>query len=402
LAVLSQARPWAMSSAEVLAALDESDALSVELGAARLRLIREADARGLAASEGASSTAVWLRNRYRMSIQSANRLVKTAAKVDAAPKALSDAVVSGAVNREQAEAILTTLARLPAEYHAEAALHLVEFSTDLDPAQLRFVGDRILHLVAPEVAEEADRKALEADEARAERERFFTMTPERAGNGVRLSGRLTAEGAAIVRAAIDPLCAPIAGDPRNAGQRRADALLDICRLALVTEKLPDNGGDRPQVVVTTDYDVLKQEIGYGTLDNGDRVTPETCRKLACDARLLPVVMSGPSQPLDVARTRRLISRALRKALVIRDRGCAFPGCDRDARWCDGHHVLGWWAGGPTALSNSVLVCPYHHSELHKRDGWTVYIAADGLPTFIPPTHVDPQQRPRRNRYHRRE
>jgi hypothetical protein len=401
LAQLSEARPWAMSSIELVAAVDLAQALAVQADALLQGLIREVDVRGLPRADGASSTAVWLRNRYRMSIGAASRWVKTAAKLDAAPKVLGEAVAAGVVNQEQAEAILTTLAGLPAEHHADAAHRLVGFCEDLDPAQLRRVGERILHLVAPEVAEEADRKALEAEEARAERERFFTMTPERAGGGVRLNGRLTAEGAAIVRAAIDPLCAPAAGDPRNAGQRRADALVDICRLALATEKLPDNGGDRPQVVVTTDFDILKQQIGYGTLDNGDRVTPETCRRMACDARLLPVVMSGPGQPLDVARTKRLITGALRLALVARDRGCAFPGCDRDARWCDGHHVTPWWAGGPTSLNNSVLVCPFHHAELHKKDGWVVYIATDGLPTFIPPPHVDPQQRPRRNRYHRR-
>jgi hypothetical protein len=156
-----------------------------------------------------------------MSIGAASRWVKAAAKLDAAPKVLGDAVASGTVNQEQAEAILTTLAGLPAEYHADAAGHLVQFSRDLDPAQLRKVGERILHLVAPEVAEEA----------RAGRERFFTLTPEREGGGVRLNGRLTAEGAAIVRAAIDPLCAPAAGDPRSAGQRRADALVEVRRFA---------------------------------------------------------------------------------------------------------------------------------------------------------------------------
>jgi hypothetical protein len=279
-------------------------------------------------------------------------VVRTAARLDAAPSVLGDAVASGAVNQEQAEAILTTLAGLPAEHHADAAGYLVQFSNDLDPAQLRKVGERILHLVAPEVAEEAERRALEEAEARAERERFFTMTPEREGGGVRLNGRLTAEGAAVVRAAIDPLCAPAAGDPRSVGQRRADALVEVCRFAFATTRLPNNGGDRPQVVVTTDFDIVKRELGAGTLDNGDRVTPATCRKLACDARLLPVVMGGPSRPTDVGRTKRLISGPLRKALVIRDRRCAFPGCDRDARWCAGHHVVPWWAGGPTSLDKS--------------------------------------------------
>jgi hypothetical protein len=92
---------------------------------------------------------------------------------------------------------------------------------------------------------------------------------------------------------------------------------------------------------------------------------------------------------------------LRQALAIRDRGCAFPGCDRGLRWTDAHHVVPWAAGGVTALNNTVLLCPRHHTELHKADGWTVHIATDGFASFIPPPHLDPDRRPRRNRYHRR-
>jgi len=77
-------------------------------------------------------------------------------------------------------------------------------------------------------------------------------------------------------------------------------------------------------------------------------------------------------------------------------------CDRDARWCDSHHLRHWGHYGPTALDNLVLVCAYHHGELHKTDGWTAYMDTDGLPTFVPPAHVDPLQLPRRNRYHRRQ
>jgi hypothetical protein len=135
---------------------------------------------------------------------------------------------------------------------------------------LKLVGARILSLVAPEVADELDRRAMEREEAQALRERFFTLTPD--GVGVRLSGRLTPEGAAVLRAAIDPLCTPTSHDGRSAEQRRADALVDVCRLALATTDLPENGGDRPQVVVGLDFDILEQGLTAGTLGNGDRIT----------------------------------------------------------------------------------------------------------------------------------
>jgi hypothetical protein len=175
----------------------------------------------------------------------------------------------------------------------------------------------------------------------------------------------------------------------------------VCQLALKTDTLPEHGGSRPQIVLGVDFDVLKQELGAGTLDNGDQVTPETARRMGCDAHLLPVVFRGRSQPLDVARTRRLVTGALRQALAARDRGCAFPDCERHPRWCDAHHLRSWSAGGPTSLHNTVLLCPFHHAEIHKKSNWTVFIDTDGLPTFIPPKHIDPEQKPRRNRYHRR-
>jgi hypothetical protein len=252
-------------------------------------------------------------------------------------------------------------------------------------------------------AEDADGiAALERAEHRMRRDRFLTIRPGRDGTGYRVDGRLTTEQAAVVSAALDPLCKPQAADQRTPGQRRADALEEVCRLALNTTELPENGGDRPQVVVTTAYDVLTKQLGAGTLDTGDRLSPAAVRILCCDAMLLPAVLGTAGQLLDLGRERRLFTGPIRRALVLRDGGCAFPACDRPPRWCDGHHVIGWPEGGPTRLANGVLLCPFHHRAIHQPGGWTVFIAPDGLPTFIPPPWVDPDQKPQRNRYHRRE
>ena len=140
-----------------------------------------------------------------------------------------------------------------------AAAELVRLCGELDADLLKRVGDRILSVVAPEVADELDRKAMERDEAQAARERYFTIVPD--GVGYRLSGRLTPEGAAIVRAAIDPLCAPVSGDERSPEQRRADALVDVCRLALATTELPAQRRGPAQVRVGMDFDVVKQAVG---------------------------------------------------------------------------------------------------------------------------------------------
>jgi hypothetical protein len=406
---LLAARPWAQSPDELVAGLDALVPWLVRVEAALLAWVREVDVQRIARRDGATSAAVWLRNRYRMSISTAHRYVKLAAAVDAAPQAVGDAVAGAEVNLDQAEVIVRSLAALPNDVGVEvrelAAKELVRLAGELDPAQLSVVGERILHVVAPGAADEADREALERAEARARAARGFTMTTDPSGFGVRLSGRLTNEGAAVLRAAIDPLCAPTGrgdADVRTAAQRRSDALVEVCRLALNTTELPRNGGDRPQLTVTIPYDVVARELGAGTLDNGNRITPESARRLACDCRLLPVVFDGRGQPIDVGRTRRLVSGTLRQALVARDHGCTFPGCDRGPRWTDGHHIVPWSAGGATSLGNLALLCGYHHTEVHRPGGWTVRMAADGVPTFVPPRHVDPHRTPRRNRYHPRQ
>jgi len=117
-----------------------------------------------------------------------------------------------------------------------------------------------------------------------------------------------------------------------------------------------------------------------------------------------ILRDRTSHPLDVGRTHRLFTAALRRALVLRDRGCAFPGCSRPPSWCDGHHIIHWADGGPTGLDNGVLLCGHHHRQIHAdehTDGWSIQAVPGGRPLFIPPAHVDPDRRPRRNTVHLR-
>ncbi|MBG0561185.1 HNH endonuclease signature motif containing protein [Actinoplanes aureus] len=190
-------------------------------------------------------------------------------------------------------------------------------------------------------------------------------------------------------------------EDRTPGQRRADALVEVCRLVLAGGDLPDNGGDRPQLAVTVAFDPLRQTLGAGILDSGASVSAATVRRIACDARVLPLVFDGDSQVLDAGRTRRLVTGPLRRALIARDRGCAFPGCDRPARWCDAHHVIPWSEGGPTELANLALLCEFHHRVVHGDSGWEIRPAQDGRPEFLPPAWLDPQRTPRTNLYHLR-
>ena len=142
--------------------------------------------------------------------------------------------------------------------------------------------------------------------------------------------------------------------------------------------------------------------GVGWLDTGAPISAAEARRMACDAQILPAVLDGNSQPLDLGRARRLFTGPIRRALILRDRGCSFPGCDRPARWSEGHHLKAWADGGATNLTNACLVCRHHHRLLHSDSGWQVRLTADGNPEYLPPAGVDPERRPRRNIYHHRQ
>lgn len=396
---------WSLGEQDLVAALDAAHRLAQRLNALQLTLVRELDGRGTARAQGASGTAVWLRERLRLTIPAARRLVDLAAALDDGRNdGARQALVDGAITAEQARVITDTVTTVHSAAGAavadKAAGVLVEWAGQFDPTLLRRMSTRILDHVAPNVADDAAKAALDADARRADRDRHLTLSEQTDGR-LRLAGTLDAETAGLLRAAIDPLSGPSGpDDTRTPGQRRHDALADVCRLALRTGELPTHGGEPAQIVVTTGYDSLSQQLGVGALDTGLALTPQTVRRLACDAAILPAVLGGNGQPLDVGRQRRLVNGPLRRALVLRDRGCAFPGCDRPPRWCDAHHIQHWSDGGSTSLTNAVLLCGYHHRHVHK-GGWTVSLGSDGRPMFVPPAWLDPNQIPRHNHYHRR-
>jgi Domain of unknown function (DUF222)/HNH endonuclease len=369
-------------------------------------LAREAQARDLPHRQGATSTVAWLRDLLRISPAEARQLVSLGEVLDQRP-VLADAVTDGAINPAQAVAIGRVLADVPDQEPGlvdKVEAVLIGHAGQFEPAILRRLGDRVLTHINPDLADQRLRDRLEREQAHAQQRRGFTLAPDGLG-GIRLSGILDVEGAAIIDASITPLTAPIRADAsgpdlRTPAARRADALIDVCQLALRTAELPAHGGQPAQVAVTIDLHALQQDLAIGQLDTGALLTPETTRRLACHAAILPAILDSASVPIDVGRARRTYTSATRTAVLLRDGGCAFPGCDRPPRWTDIHHIQPWSHGGRTDRDNAVALCRYHHRLIHTTD-WTIRIGADRRPDFIPPTHIDPTQQPRRNPYHPR-
>ena len=216
-------------------------------------------------------------------------------------------------------------------------------------------------------------------------------------------------------------------DRRTRAQRLLGGLIDAAKAALAGGGVPASGGLRPQIMVTIDAVSLLKDFDYGSVvkdlnsertriagksnltGNGgpERANPgsfaftgpvpaATVRKLACDAEMLPVVLSGEGRILDVGRAQRLFPAHLRKALHARDGGCAFPGCSIPGPWTEAHHIHHWNRGGTTSTDNGVLLCSHHHHEVHK-ENWRISVRS-GVPWFVPPPYVDPDRTPLRNRY----
>ena len=177
-------------------------------------------------------------------------------------------------------------------------------------------------------------------------------------------------------------------DERAPAQRRADALAEICRGWLDRSDRPRVAGERPHLNVTVPIEALgaaslggtarvgvdqaaahsaTADLGsMGELEHAGALGRESVCRLACDASITRVVLGPRSEPLDVGRKTPIVSPAIRRAVITRDRHCRFPGCDRPQSWCDAHHVKHWADGGETSIANLVLLCRRHHTLVHGR------------------------------------
>jgi 5-methylcytosine-specific restriction protein A len=274
--------------------------------------------------------------------------------------------------------------RLTPQDWAGVEEQLAEQAQSYCPRELAGLARELIGLLDQDGAEPDDRELPQLNE--------LHLTRDRTGAGGRIKGQLDAPTFDALTTALSALSRPTTGDLRSVGERNADALAEICMRALDHGELPSVGGERPHLTVTVGLAELEGRGRGASLDTGP-LAPAELRRLACDARVVPVVLGGAGQPVDVGRAMRSVPAHLRRAVVVRDRGCAFPGCGREPGWCEVHHIVEWEHGGPTDIGNLVMLCRFHHRLLHH-PGWIVRIH-HGQPEFIPPNWIDTQQIPRR-------
>ncbi len=150
---------------------------------------------------------------------------------------------------------------------------------------------------------------------------------------------------------------------------------------LPADALPQAGGMAATVVVTMTLDQLENRLGAATLDTGTTISAAQARRLACQAGVIPMVLGGESQPLDLGRESRTFRKHQRLAMGVRDGWqCIAEGCDRPASWLHAHHPIPWAEGGQTDLDNGCLPCEYHHGLFHSTR-WTHERLPDGQIRF---------------------
>jgi hypothetical protein len=399
---LAAANLWSLSPTQLRELRVDLERVTARFAAAGLCVTRELDASGAAVETGAYSSAGWLRGTCRIDPRAAKREVALAAALDGRLAATGAALAAGEISLEHAQVIRQAVdalpVALPASTRSEGQTWLIEQARTFDPQALARLGRHLLHVLDPD-----NGRALESEEAEQQRKQTFSLGHRHDGTRIP-KGCFTPEAGALIDAALDAVSAPGPSadgipDPRTPGQRRAEGLLELIRLALGSPEMPEDGGEPVTVVVTVPLETLEGRL-HGSrsshnpaaeLENGAPISAETARRLACDAFIVAAVLGTTSEVLNIGRLSRAVPRPMRRALVVRDRGCAFPGCRRPPRWCQAHHIKHWTRDkGPTCLSNLVLLCGRHHRVIHH-EGWSVRIADDGQPVFRPPRWIDPHQ-----------
>lgn len=322
----------------------------------------ELEATGDHERDGYSSMTAWCRTVLGWTNQHANRMLRIGRRLRHLP-VTRDAWVAGDLSEGQVEIIVACVTDRRSRLWAEHETEIVPLLTGLDVVQTNRAmqdwatkADAILDDEEPPEASPAEAMLVKTLDGRGYlRGSFDAESAEVIATGLRLadSGDLT----------------------ESSAKRQGQALVDVFRFFLDHQGQKLAKRHRPHLNVVVAHDDLEDGKPGRTL-GGVPIPGSAIRKIGCDANIHRVITDGLGAILDYGRSTRTIPPAVYTSLVLRDWGCRFPGCDRPAEWCEGHHVQHWEDGGPTNLSNLVLLCSKHHHVVHLR-GWHIHLDPGG-------------------------
>ncbi|MDQ1430471.1 MAG: hypothetical protein QOF40_1073 [Actinomycetota bacterium] len=377
-----------MSDVALCADVADAAAHAERAHADLVRVIGVWNARAAWAEDGSLSAAAWLSANTAMTRVTAVRMCATARLVHAHEQT-AKALEAGDVTVAHVE-VLASAVRRREELYPEHEETLINTASTLSPDDLVRAARRWRSL--------ADDELAAIDAASSHEQRYLHVSPTMGGG--KIDGFLDPTATATLIEALDARVPPDPADslepPRALSVRRADALLMLAEQSLHD---PEGGGRaEPSINLTMDLDTLLGDVTTDLcdarcdLEHYGPVGRAIAMRLACDAKVARIVMRGKTRVLDLGRSTRVVSPALRKAVMLRDERCQFGRCRAPAKWCDVHHVVHWLDGGETNEDNLVLLCRRHHAATHE-GGWRLTRGPDGIVT----THREHPQRHRGRR-----
>lgn len=400
---------WSLSDGEVTAALAEREAAVRRMQAEMLVLVAELERRSPVSRSRA-------RQVLRDDLHLSNRAVREWLRCADATQphqvlgraggtvllpGARDAFHAAEISGEHVGELARVFARCPSWVsdadRAELEESLLALARTSSPEAVRKEGEELVALW------EADGQPP-SDEDLARPRRELRCSRSRRDGTLKFRGFLDTETGDRLESLLGVLAKPVptkdgTADERSRAERDGDALAEIIDAAARADDATVQGGETAVMVVTATVEELRSGAQQALLDVPGCMSLDSLRRMACEARVVPAVFGADGEPLYLGRSHRHASAPQRRALAVRDKGCAFPGCTRPPKWTQPHHVVHWEHGGPTDADNLVLLCAAHHRVVHHT-GWDVRTnPKDRLPDFIPPEHVDPQRRPLRNHAH---
>ncbi len=364
---------WSMSSEELGSTLVEVTRLLAQVAQLQLRLLAQAERVEVGVSVGATSAANWLAHETRTTRPAVHRAARLATALEGHPD-VDAALATAELTVDQAQVIVDAVDDLPTDLVdlvdpdvvAKAETFLLDQARDHDARALRILGRRLLEVLDPDAADAEEARRLEAEEADARAAASFTMADDGHGS---CHGRFTIPSlhGSILRKHLLALTTPQRHpEVPSATPSRHRLGLAFCEYLETRPETgtPSAGGLAATVVVTMTHDSLMGDLKAAGLCDGTRISAGEARRLACTAGIIPVVLGGPSEPLDVGRRRRFHTKAQRTAMTVRDQGCTTVGCDRPPSMCHAHHDTPWSKEGHTTLTHGRLLCQRHHTLAH--------------------------------------
>jgi hypothetical protein len=335
---------------------------------------REAQRAGEHLVAGSITAASWIARTCGMSISSAADRVRVGEHLESLPR-VAAALSSGEISYQAASALCHLHERLGEHREGFDEEEMVGYAREYSVFELRKLCRLAWHVANPDGF---------FDEAEADFTRRYFHVNQLPDGMFAVDGVLDPVGGAAFKTAVDVLAKPKGSeDERTARQRRADAVGELALHAMEQGMLPRRHAVKPHINLTMTLEGLKGELGVppADLDLSLPISVRTAERIACDCTMSRVLLAD-SMVIDVGRATRAVSAPTMRALRVRDKGCRFPGCDRQVNWSNPHHLIYWARGGPSKLSNLVLLCYFHHRLVHE-GGWQVLKVGREF-KFLPP------------------